>query len=320
MEQDKWELWESLTLSNDFMFSKVMRDKEICRETLEILLDKKIGKITYIDNQKTIDINYDAKSVRLDVYVEDENRIYNIEMQVVNKKDLAKRSRYYQGMIDLNAIEKGEIYRDLKESIVIFICKFDPFGEGLSKYTFENICNENKELYLKDGTSKVFFNTKDYYKERSEDAKSFLEYIEKETTSENNFVKKLEQKIKNIKENKVWRAEFMTLLMREQEIARDNFEKGMAEGVIKGREEGIAEGVIRGREEGIAEGVIKGREEGIAEGVIKGRQEATAKGIEKIIEIYREELNFEDEIIIQKLVKKYNLTKEEAEKYLNFKN
>ena len=320
MELDKWELWESLTLSNDFMFSKVMRDKEICRETLEILLDKKIGEITYIDNQKTIDINYDAKSVRLDVYVEDENRIYNIEMQVVNKKDLAKRSRYYQGMIDLNAIEKGEIYRDLKESIVIFICKFDPFGEGLSKYTFENICNENKELYLKDGTSKVFFNTKDYYKERSEDAKSFLEYIEKETTSENNFVKKIEQKIKNIKENKVWRAEFMTILMREQEIARDNFEKGMAEGVIKGREEGIAEGVIRGREEGIAEGVIKGREEGIAEGVIKGRQEATAKGIEKIIEIYREELNFEDEIIIQKLVKKYNLTKEEADKYLNFKN
>ena len=179
-------------------------------------------------------------------------------------------------MIDLNAIEKGEIYRDLKESIVIFICKFDPFGKGLSKYTFENICNENKELYLKDGTSKVFFNTKDYYKERSEDAKSFLEYIEKEMTSENNFVKKIEQKIRNIKENKEWRAEYMTLLMREQEIARDNFEKGMAEGVVKGREEGI----------------------------------------EKIIEIYREELNFEDEIIVQKLMKKYDLTKEEAEKYL----
>ena len=187
-------------------------------------------------------------------------------------------------MIDLNAIEKGEIYRNLKESIVIFICKFDPFGKGLSKYTFENICNENKELYLKDGTSKVFFNTKDYYKERSEDTKSFLEYIEKEATNENNFVKKIEQKIRNIKENKEWRAEFMTLLMREQEIAKDNFEKGMAEGVVKGREEGIKEEI--------------------------------AKGIEKIIEIYREELNFEDEIIVQKLMKKYDLTKEEAEKYL----
>lgn len=299
MEQDKWELWESLTLSNDFMFSKVMRDKEICRETLEILLDKKIGEITYIDNQKTIDINYDAKSVRLDVYVEDENRIYNIEMQVVNKKDLAKRSRYYQSMIDLNAIEKGEIYRDLKESIVIFICKFDPFGEGLSKYTFENICNENKELYLKDGTSKVFFNTKDYYKERSEDAKSFLEYIEKEKLNENNFVKKIEQKIRNIKENKEWRAEFMTILMREQEIARDNFEKGMAEGVVKGRQEG--------REEGIAEGVVKGREEGIK----KERE----KSIKTLVGVYRE-LDFEDEIIEKKLIEKYGLTKEEAEKYL----
>ncbi len=86
-------------------------------------------------------------------------------------------------------IEKGEIYRDLKESIVIFIYKFDSFGEVLSKYTFENVCNENKKLYLKDGTSKIFFNTNDYYKERSEDTKSFLEYIEKETSSENNFVK-----------------------------------------------------------------------------------------------------------------------------------
>ena len=76
----------------------------------------------------------------------------------------------------------------------------------------------------------------------------------------------------------------MTILMREQEIARDNFEKGKIEG--------------------IAEGVVKGREEGMAE------------GIEKIIEIYREELNFEDEIIVQKLMKKYDLTKEEAEKYL----
>ena len=96
----------------------------------------------------------------------------------------------------------------------------------------------------------------------------------------------------------------MTLLMREQEIARDNFEKGK----IEGREEGIAEGVIKGRKEGIAEGVIKGRQE--------GREEGIAEGIKKIIEIYREELNFEDEIIVQKLMKKYDLTREEAEKYL----
>ena len=42
-------------------------------------------------------------------------------MQTTLKKDLPKRSRYYQGMIDLNLIERGAKYRDLKSSFVIFI-------------------------------------------------------------------------------------------------------------------------------------------------------------------------------------------------------
>ena len=91
----------------------------------------------------------------------------------------------------------------------------------------------------------------------------------------------------------------MTLLMREQEIARDNFEKGMAEGVVKGREEGIAEGVIKGRQEG--------REEGIAEGMVRG--------IKNLIDSFKE-LEIDEKIIVQKLIEKYNLSKEEAEKYL----
>ena len=287
MGLEKWELWENLTISNDFMFSKVMRDKEICRETLEILLDKKIGEITYIDNQKMIDINYDSKSVRLDVYVEDENRIYNIEMQVVNNKDLGRRSRYYQGMIDLNAIEKGELYRDLKDSIIIFICKFDPFGEGLPRYTFENICEENKEVYLGDGTSKVFFNTKDYDKEKREEVKYFLEYVERDIARENGFVKRIEKKVRDVKENKEWEVEYMKSLIREQEIARDNFEKGKIEGIKEGKIEGIEE----------------------------GREEESENSIRTLVEVYRE-LDFKDENIVKKLKEKYNLTEEEAEKYL----
>ena len=94
-------------------------------------------------------------------------------------------------MIDLNAIEKGQLYTNLKENIVIFICKFDPFGRSLPRYTFENICIENKELYLGDGTSKVFFNAKDYDKENKEDLKSFLEYVDSNVVGENDFVKSI---------------------------------------------------------------------------------------------------------------------------------
>ena len=67
-----------------------------------------------------------SKGIRLDIYVEDDdNTVFNLEMQTTTYKELPKRSRYYQGIIDLNMIEKGESYDILKESYVIFICTFD---------------------------------------------------------------------------------------------------------------------------------------------------------------------------------------------------
>ena len=227
------EKWEDLTISNDFIFAKLMTDKEICKEIIENLLHIKIKDIKYIQEQKTINIKYDAKSIRLDVYVEADNKIYNIEMQVVNKKDLAKRSRYYQGLIDLDTIEKGETYKNLKESYVIFICTFDPFGEKLPKYEFRYYCKDKKELELKDETYKIFFNAKAVNEEKDENIKSFLKYLNGEKDN-NKFIQKIDEKIKKIKDNKEWRQEYMTLLMREKEIAEENFEKGIKEGIKEG--------------------------------------------------------------------------------------
>lgn len=205
-----------------------MRDEEVCKKVLEVLLKFKISNIKYIEDEKTINIGYDAKSIRLDIYVEEDDKIYNIEMQVANKEDLGKRSRYYQGMIDLNSIEKGEYYKSLKESYVIFICTFDPFEKGLPKYTFENICKEDSSLLLKDGAYKIFFNTKSFEKEEDTYLKSFLKYIEGEI-DDNDFINMINNKIKKIKDNIEWRQEYMTLLMKEQE----KFEEGLQQGMIK---------------------------------------------------------------------------------------
>ncbi len=218
--------WEALTISNDFIFSKLMKDEEICKEVIEVLLDLKVKKIEYIEQQKTIDIVYSQKSVRLDVYVEDSDVAYNLEMQTTTKKDLLKRARFYQALIDLNSIEKGKIYNQLKESYVVFICTFDPFKKGYPRYTFENVCLEDEGLHLNDGTHKIFFNTKKYGEQSNEKLKMFLKYIQGEE-SEHEFVQRLEQKIQQVKENKEWRVEYMTLLMREQEIALESFENGM---------------------------------------------------------------------------------------------
>ncbi len=226
--------WEELEIKDDFMFAKVMRDKRICKMLLERLLQTKIRDIVYLDEQKTIDIEKDAKSVRLDVYLEEENRVFDLEMETTNKGNLPKRSRYYQGMIDLNTIEKGENYKKLKESYIIFICTFDPFHQGKAQYTFENLCLEDKELKLNDGAKKVFFNAKDYINAEDEEVREFLKYVNGEK-SDNPFVKEIEDKVAQVKKNEEWRLEYVTLLMRDQE----NQEIGIEIGKELGREEGI---------------------------------------------------------------------------------
>ena len=232
--ENQEEVWEKLTLSNDFLFGAVMSNPELCKKMLETLLDIKIKKIEYPEQQKVIDLALDAKGVRLDIYVEDEVKtVYNVEIQTRMKKKviLPKRSRYYQGMIDLNHINKGEDYDTLKKSFVIFICTFDPFGKGLHRYTFETRCKEDSQLVLQDEAYKIFFNTKGNKEDITKEAKAFLEYLDGKE-SDDEFVERLAEEVKKVKRNEKWRRDYMMLYMRDKE----NREEGRQEGRQEGQE------------------------------------------------------------------------------------
>lgn len=221
--------WEDLELKDDFMFAKVMRDPKLCQEMLERLLEIDISAIEYPEEQKVIDLSYDSRSVRLDLYVKDnKDVVYNVEIQTVDTKELPKRSRYYQGMIDLNLIEKGERYQKLNRSYVIFICTFDPFGEDFYRYSFENLCKENTEIALKDEAIKLFFNTEGTRGKITDEAKAFLKYVGG-IPSEDPYVKELQSKIETAKRDEEWRREYMTLLMRDKENIEKGFQQGIAE-------------------------------------------------------------------------------------------
>ena len=84
------ETWEELQIKNDFLFAKVMSDKKICIKLLEMLLHIKIKDIKYLEKQKALDFQKDAKSVRLDVYVEGDERVFDIEIQATEKRNLPK--------------------------------------------------------------------------------------------------------------------------------------------------------------------------------------------------------------------------------------
>ena len=225
--------YEELELKDDFMFSVIMRDPRYVKPFLETILRIKIAKIEYPEVQKNIDIAAGAKGIRLDVYVEDEKHtVFNLEMQTTTARNLPKRMRYYQGMIDLNILEKGDDYNHLKKSYVIFICTFDPFGLGRHIYTFENRCSEDTTLTLNDGTVKIILNTKGTLDDVSPEMKRLLDYVDGKGVSDT-FTRDLEEAVQSARQNEKWRLDYMTL----QQEYRERFREGKIEGKIEGKVE-----------------------------------------------------------------------------------
>ena len=245
----KMKKYEELELRDDFMFSRIMSNPKFVKPLLETILGVKIRKIVYPQTQKTIDLSLQAKGIRLDVYVEDDqNTVFNLEMQTSDGANLPKRMRYYQGMIDLNILDKGKDYTTLKKSYVIFICTFDPFGEGRHIYTFCNTCQENTALTLDDDAVKIILSTKGTMDDVSPEMQRILDYIDGKGASDK-FTEELEEAVRSARQNERWRLDYMTL----QQEYRERFQEGKAEGIKEGKIEGLREGKIEGKIETLYE-------------------------------------------------------------------
>ena len=235
----KMKKYEELELRDDFMFSRIMSNPKFVKPLLETILGVKIRKIVYPQTQKTIDLSLQAKGIRLDVYVEDDqNTVFNLEMQTSDGANLPKRMRYYQGMIDLNILDKGQDYTTLKKSYVIFICTFDPFGEGRHIYTFCNTCQENTALTLDDDAVKIILSTKGTMDDVSPEMKRILDYIDGKGASDK-FTEELEEAVRSARQNERWRLDYMTLEYEYRQRYLEGKEAGREEGRAEGRERTI---------------------------------------------------------------------------------
>ncbi len=226
----KTKKFEELQLQDDFMFGIIMRNPKYCKQFLETVLCIKIKHIEYPQTQAAIDLSIPAKSIRLDVYVDDdEGTVYNIEMQTTNSNDLPKRVRYYHGLIDLNILEKGADYAELTKSYVIFVCTFDLFGEGRHIYTFENRCIQDTKLALQDEAMTVILNTKGVMNDISPEMQALLSYIDGNNPTDD-YTKELEKAVQEVRNNKKWRVDYMTLERKFSEIRKEGREEGREEG------------------------------------------------------------------------------------------
>ena len=246
--------WQDATITENFLFEKVMHNKRICKRLIEKILDITIQSIEFPEAEKSITIRRDSKSVRLDVYVTDDTgRVYDIEMQCTNPFDdeLVKRTRYYQGMIDMDLIDKGMNYTELNSTYIIFICTFDLFGLGYPMYTFRNVCLEDNTLELNDGTTKLFLNSTSVipydspdtfpYSNLDDDIFYFLQYINGHAP-QGKFVNEIDTEVGKVKESKEMEKSYMTYAM---EIERHRREAKNI-GIAIGREEGLKQGQAAG--------------------------------------------------------------------------
>lgn len=264
----KLKRWEDLDITDDFIFTRVMRNKKLCSTLLEMILKVKVGKIKFLTSRHSLQIEPNAKGIIMDVYLKDESKVINVEMQTANHHDLARRSRYYQAAADIDSTPKGSKYKDLKQNYVVFICTFDPFGKGKPIYNFKNYCIDyDSPIPLEDGTEKIFLNT------TSKDTGSldgelrlFYDYV-RERIAQTDFTKELDSSISKLKQNQEERRMSLLYASRMIDSRQEGYDEGIAIGLERGLEQGLERGLERGLEQGAHQKALETAKALLAEGL-----------------------------------------------------
>lgn len=263
------ESFQKLNLTNAYLFAAAMQDEEICRNVLEIALNKRISRVkAHVEQVLFLDSEF--KSVRFDVYASDEEEVsYDVEMQNDDTKNLPKRCRYYQAELDVTSLRPGEDYQQLKPGYIIFICSFDPFGKGRYQYVFEEYCKE-AGLALGDGTQKIFFNTNGTDSENITPQLLHLFECLKQSTEEvanmhnDEKIQLIHRRVEYLKRDRKLEAGYMTM----EEYIHSEAErraKEMAEMLAKPMAESMAKPMAETLAKPLAESMAKPMAESLAE-------------------------------------------------------
>jgi predicted transposase/invertase (TIGR01784 family) len=192
----------------------------------------------------------EKRSVRLDVFLDDGQIVYTIEMQAHEKAAIPQRARFIQSQMDLNQLDRGHYYDQLRPSYVIFICTFDLFGQELYRYSFENTCEEVPTLRLEDGAHKVFFNTQGTKGDISAELKEILRYMNDAKAypvadTKIDLIREIDQTVKVALKSPKWRRNYMMLQLQQ----RDAEIRGEQRGELRGEQRGELRGALRGKKE-----------------------------------------------------------------------
>ena len=190
-----------------------------------------------------------------------------------------RKGSYYEGSIDQTTLEKGQNYNSLGDVVILFITPFDPFdAHGYYKYTFRNTCQEDKEIVLDDGVTKVILNAAGHKGEITSELKEFLQLVAGNVDpthyAEGSFADRVQKQVHIARRNAKWRKEYMDWEM----TLRNEREKGREEGRMEERAKTEEQ---RKRAESAEERAEAEKERAEAE---KGRADAAEERIRRLEE------------------------------------
>ena len=124
------------TLMDDFFMTVFFQDRPECvKELLDAFLPFEIT-IKSMSTQYTID-NVNGRDVTLDIYAEDPNKKYDIEIQRRSDGAKPQRARFHSSMLDTKSLGQKQEFFKINDSYVIFITEHDIFKLNKPIYHIE---------------------------------------------------------------------------------------------------------------------------------------------------------------------------------------
>ena len=175
--------FDELDITDPIMFGLVFSNTHIAKPFIEHLLGIEIDHLETPTPEAVLNFDAEHKGVRYDVFAREtkENgetiRSFDLEMQMVDTKELPQRARYYQRVCDGVALAKGDFYTSLREQYIIFLCPMDIFKYGYPIYHFENRARENPEITLGDLSFKNFYIFTKYEEFNDPVVRAYMKYF-----------------------------------------------------------------------------------------------------------------------------------------------
>ena len=204
----------------------------------------------------------DDKVGILDIRAKIDNNINcNIEMQVVDKKNIEKRILYYWSKMYAKSIKAGDDYEKLEKGIAILISDYELSGlKKIEKYiTKWNIREEEYQKVILTDVMEICIielpKFKKYKEKTDKDLNSWVKFIENPEVvdmKENEKVGKAKKVLEEISqdEHERYLAELREKYIMDKKAIEDaGFDKGLETGIKQGIEQGIKQGLEQGKKQ-----------------------------------------------------------------------